>query len=82
MNFDLTIDNYNINELRDMFELPEKYDKNMIDKKETKIIDNVIKNKNINEETKYKIITFLIKAKNILNDHINNNNNNNNNNEM
>jgi hypothetical protein len=79
MNFDLTIDNYNINELRDMFELPEKYDKNMIDKKETKIIDNVIKNKNINEETKYKIITFLIKAKNILNDHINNNNNNNNN---
>jgi hypothetical protein len=78
MNFDLTINNYNINELRDMFELPEKYDKNMIDVKETKIIDNIIKNKNINEENKLKIISFLIKAKNILSDHINNNNSNDN----
>ena len=42
MNFDLTIDNYNINELRDMFELPENYDKNMIDAKESKILDNII----------------------------------------
>jgi hypothetical protein len=78
MNFDLAINNYNINELRDMFELPEKYDKNMIDMKETKIIDNIIKNKNINEENKLKIIYFLIKAKNILSDHIANNNSNNN----
>ena len=70
MNFDLTIDNYNINELRDMFELPENYDKNMIDNKESKIIDNVIKDKNINEDKKLKIISFLIKAKNILNEHI------------
>jgi hypothetical protein len=82
MNFDLTIDNYNINELRDMFELPEKYDKNMIDNKQTKLIDNIIKNKNINEETKLKIISFFIKAKNILNEHINNTSSNNNNNEM
>jgi len=66
MNFDLTIDNYNINELRDMFELPENYDKNMIDNKESKIIDNIIKNKSINEERKLKIIAFLIKAKKIL----------------
>ena len=70
MNFDLTINNYNINELRDMFELPENYDKNMIDNKESKIIDNVIKDKNINEDKKLKIISFLIKAKNILNEHI------------
>ena len=38
MNFDLTLSNYNINELREMFDLPEKYDKNMIDNKESKII--------------------------------------------
>jgi hypothetical protein len=75
MNFDLTIDNYNINELRDMFELPENYDKNMIDNKESKIIDNIIKNKNISEEKKLKIITFLLKAKNILNEYVSDNQN-------
>jgi len=75
MNFDLTIDNYNINELRDMFELPENYDKNMIDNKESKILDDIIKNKNINEEKKLQIITFLLKAKSILNEHISDNKN-------
>jgi len=75
MNFDLTIDNYNINELRDMFELPENYDKNMIDAKESKIIDNIIKNKNINEEKKSQIIAFLIKAKNILREYVSDNQN-------
>ena len=75
MNFDLTIDNYNINELRDMFELPENYDKNMIDAKESKILDNIIKDKNINEEKKLQLITFLLKAKSILNEHVSDNNN-------
>ena len=70
MNFDLNINNYNINELRDMFELPENYNKNMIDDKETKVIDNIIKNKNIKEEKKLQIISFLIKAKNILTNHL------------
>lgn len=75
MNFDLTIDNYNINELRDMFELPENYDKNMIDAKESKLLGNIIKNKNVNEEKKSQIITFLLKAKSILNEHISDNKN-------
>jgi hypothetical protein len=75
MNFDLDINNYNVNELRDMFDLPENYDKNMIENKETKLIENIIKNKNINEDTKLKTITFLIKAKNILTEHVFNNNN-------
>jgi hypothetical protein len=75
MNFDLTIDNYNINELREMFELPENYDKNMIDSKESKLLDNIIKNKNINEEKKLQIITFLLKAKNILKDYVSENKN-------
>jgi len=74
MNFDLTVSNYNINELREMFDLPEKYDKIMIDNKESKIIENIIKNKNINEETKLKTIAFLVKAKNILNQHVSNDN--------
>jgi len=70
MNFDLNINNYNINELRDMFDLPENYNKNMIDNKESKVIDNIIKNKNINEETKLKTISFLIKVKNILTNNV------------
>jgi hypothetical protein len=76
MNFDLEINNYKIDELRDMFELPENYDKNMINNKESKLIENIIRNKNINEDTKSKTITFLIKAKNILSEHISRNNNN------
>ena len=74
MNFDLTISNYNINELREMFGLPEKYDKNTIDMKESKIIENIINDKNIEEETKLKTIAFLVKAKNILNQNVSNDN--------
>jgi len=76
MNFDLNINNYKIDELRDMFELPENYDKNIIDNKESKLIENIIKNKNINEDTKSKTIAFIIKAKNILSEHISVNNKN------
>jgi hypothetical protein len=76
MNFDLNIENYTINELRDMFGLPEKYSRNMIDTKESKLLDNIIKNKNIKEDTKLTIVSFLIKAKNILNTHISSDNSN------
>jgi hypothetical protein len=75
MNFDLDINNYKIDELRDMFELPENYDKNIINNKESNLIENIIKNKNINEDTKSKTIAFLIKAKNILSEYISENNN-------
>lgn len=66
MNFDLKIENYNTNELREMFELPENYDKNMTDTNGNKLIDNIKNNKNINENTREKTIDFLNKAKNIL----------------
>jgi hypothetical protein len=70
MNFDLNINNYNVNELRDMFDLPERYDESMINNKESKIIEKIMNDKNISEETKLKTITFLINAKNILNEHV------------
>jgi len=66
MNFDLNIENYNKNELREMFELPENYDTNMSDIKGDKLIDNIKNNKNISEDTRQKTINFLNKAKNIL----------------
>jgi len=70
MNFDLNINNYNVNELRDMFDLPERYDESMINNKGSKIIENIMNDRNISEETKLKTITFLINAKNILNEHV------------
>lgn len=76
MNFDLNINNYTINDLRDMFDLPENYNRDMMDIKETKLVDNIIKNKNITEEMRLKIVAFLLNAKNILNNHISNNNSN------
>ena len=66
MNFDLKIENYNTNELREMFELPKNYDKNMTHKNGNKLIDNIKNNKNINENTREKTIDFLNTAKNIL----------------
>jgi hypothetical protein len=66
MNFELNIENYNKNELREMFELPENYNKNMTNTNTKKLIDNIKNNKNINENTREKTIDFLNKAKNIL----------------
>jgi len=67
MNFDLNIENYNKNELRDMFELPENYDKYMLEKKESKLVETIINNNTIKEDTKAKTINFLKKAKILLN---------------
>lgn len=66
MSFDLNIQNYTIPELMEMFELPNKYDKEILDIKEEKIKQSIISNTDINSETKMNTIQFLIKAKNIL----------------
>ena len=61
MNFDLNINNYTKNELREMFELPMDFDKSTFETKETKIRDNIINNKEINKETQVNTLNFLIK---------------------
>ena len=66
MNFDLNIENYTKNELIEMFELPEKFDKNIVEIKEAKLKDSILKNNNINKNTQSKTLNFLIKAKNII----------------
>jgi len=66
MNFDLNINNYNIDELIDMFELPENFDNNIIDIKESRLKDNIINNKEINREIKSKTLNFLVEAKNLI----------------
>ena len=45
MSFDLNIDNYTRGELIEMFELPEKFDRNIVEIKEAKLRDNIINNK-------------------------------------
>ena len=66
MNFDLNIDNYTKDELINMFELPNNFDKNIVEIQETKLKEGILNNNKIKKETKIKTVNFLIKAKNII----------------
>jgi len=66
MSFDLNIDNYTRHELIEMFELPEHFDRNIVEIKEAKLRDNIINNKQIKKDTQIQTINFLTKAKNII----------------
>jgi hypothetical protein len=66
MTFDLNIDNYTRDELIEMFELPSNFDKRAIEMKEAKLIENIMNNREINNDTKSKTINFLRKAKTII----------------
>lgn len=66
MNFDLNIENYNRDELIDMFQLPRNFDRNIVEIQETKLRDSIFKNKQIDKEIQIKTINFLTKAKNII----------------
>ena len=70
MNFDLNIENYNRDELIEMFELPSNFDRNIVEIKESKLKDSIINNKEISKETQVKTLNFLMKAKNLLIDTI------------
>jgi hypothetical protein len=72
MNFDLNIQNYKLNELIDMFDLPNNYDKNIIEIKETNLRNYIIKNNEINIDTKKKTLDFIGEAKNAIVNSINN----------
>ena len=45
MNFDLNINNYKKNELKEMFDLPLNYGPELVDIKETKLRESILKNK-------------------------------------
>jgi hypothetical protein len=66
MSFDLNINNYSVDELKEMFDLPTNFDNNILDIKESKLKDSIINNKEINKETQIQTLNFLIKAKNII----------------
>lgn len=66
MNFDLNINNYKKNELKEMFDLPSNYDKQIVEIKEAKLRESILNNKEINDNTRMKTIYFLTEAKKIL----------------
>ena len=66
MNFDLNTENYKLDEFIQMFELPDNFDRNILEIKEAKIIESILKNNKITKDTQEKTINFLMKAKNII----------------
>jgi len=66
MNFDLNIENYTKGELIQMFELPDNFDKNIVEIKESKLREGIINNTEINKDTQIKTLNFLLKAKTII----------------
>ena len=66
MSFDLNIDNYTKQELASLFDLPSNYDDSILEIKESKLRENIMKNTEINKDTQIKTVNFLVKAKTIL----------------
>jgi hypothetical protein len=66
MNFDLNVNNYKKNELKEMFDLPTNYERQLVDIKEAKLRESILKNKEIKDEVRMKTIYFLTEAKKIL----------------
>mgnify|MGYP003384315322 CR=1 FL=1 len=66
MSFNLNIAKYNLDELKSIFELPNIYDLNMLNNKETMLKQNISNNKTLSVELKTNTIDFIINATNIL----------------
>uniref|UniRef100_A0A6C0AR24 Uncharacterized protein n=1 Tax=viral metagenome TaxID=1070528 RepID=A0A6C0AR24_9ZZZZ len=66
MNFDLNTENYKLEEFIQIFELPPNFDRNMVEIKEAKLRESILKNNQINKDTQEKTINFIVKAKNII----------------
>jgi len=66
MNFDLNIKNYKIEELKEMFNLPDGYDTSTLNFNDSKIRENVSLNQTISDGLRKKTLDFLTSAKNIL----------------
>jgi len=70
MSFDLNIFNYKKKELEEIFELPDIYDKNIVEQQEKKIKDSILFNNKISPDIKSKTIEFLGDAKKVLIDDV------------
>jgi hypothetical protein len=66
MSFDLNINNYSRDELIEMFNLPQHFDRNIFEINESKLRDSILNNTQINKETQTQTLNFILKAKNII----------------
>jgi len=66
MKFDYKVENYDVGELANIFDLPKRYDKNMISMNELKLRNSVMEDGTIEYNIKMQTIGFLNDAKNIL----------------
>ena len=62
-NFDLNINNYNITELEELFELPSNHDETIIEMKVTKLRQHIMNDRNIISSTKTNTLDFIDKVK-------------------
>jgi hypothetical protein len=69
-NFDLNIKNYKREELKNMFDLPDNYDEQMINTMEERFKRGIFTNKKVSDETKSKTLFFLAEAKKILREQV------------
>jgi hypothetical protein len=76
MSFDFKIENYSRDDLIEIFQLPEYFDKNTIEVKENYLKNSILNNTEINKETKEQTINFILKAKNVILNGIQNKTNN------
>ena len=63
MNIDLDINNYNINELENLFGLSEQYNTTDVDTKELKLQKKLLNSTSITESLRHQIIEFISNAK-------------------
>jgi hypothetical protein len=66
MSFDLNIQNYTLEELQEMFQLPNQYDILLLETQEQKLRNTITRNQNMDKGTREQTLGFLVKAKEIL----------------
>ena len=63
MSFDLNIQNYNIRELEEIFELPTGYDASIVEMKETKLRQNILTDPTVSANVRTGTLQFLENVK-------------------
>ena len=69
-NFDLNIKNYKREELKNMFDLPDNYNQQMIDTMEARFKNGILTNTKVSNEVKAKTLYFLSEAKKVLREQV------------
>lgn len=67
--FDLNIDNYTLDDLKEIFSLSNTYQDNELEENAKKLTENIQTNANLDDETKTSTKLFIEKGKNILHNH-------------